>query len=371
MKRPIFIGVFVSLLVALSTAWLIYNRYSYYKEVEYNTLLQLAFSTKSNIETHINNAKTQAKTLAFIVENYGEPKDFDYTASQLLDTNSIISAIELTDSGVIKKVYPYLPNKAIIGYDILSDTNRNIEALIALRKNDFYFSGPFALKQGGFGIVGRMPILIDGKFEGFSAVVINFDTLLSVVRISEPRNNDLIFQISKISPYNKKRETFIEVDSAFVGLPFVELDIPIGSWKLKVGSKDPIGLETFIGTIFFGLLSSLLSGIFATYLAYLPSRLSKLVALKTEELVNKQKALSLTLDKLQEQNKRLRELTWMHSHIIRAPIARLLGLTQMLKDSSTIDENDKKVVEYIKQSSHEFDEIIRRASEELEKNIHQ
>lgn len=58
----------------------------------------------------------------------------------------------------------------------------------------------------------------------------------------------------------------------------------------------------------------------------------------------------------------------MHSHIIRAPIARLLGLTSMLNESEYLSETDKELVYFIKQSSEEFDKIIRNASSELEEN---
>lgn len=36
--------------------------------------------------------------------------------------------------------------------------------LYSMKKRDFYFSGPFELKQGGLGIVGRMPIFIKEKY---------------------------------------------------------------------------------------------------------------------------------------------------------------------------------------------------------------
>lgn len=271
MKKHIFIGIAVSIIVASSVAWMIHSRYKYYKEIENNTLLQIAYSTKNNIETHLNNAESLSKTLSFIVENYGEPHNFEDIASQLLSGNKIISAIELTDLGKIKKVYPLKGNESIIGYDILNDTNRHIEALMALEKRDFYFSGPFNLKQGGFGIVGRMPIIIKEKFIGFSAIVINFDTLMNAVRILNPQNKDLLFQIVKTSPYTGKREMYLNDDAAFDGKNIVELNIPIGSWKLRVSNKDPIGLLTFSSSILFGFLLSILSGLFTAYLLYLPT----------------------------------------------------------------------------------------------------
>lgn len=64
------------------------------------------------------------------------------------------------------------------------------------------------------------------------------------------------------------------------------------------------------------------------------------------------------LEALQSQNEKLKEIAWMQSHIVRAPLARLMGLVDMVLDSST-DERERSIaLDYFKKSADELDKII-------------
>jgi light-regulated signal transduction histidine kinase (bacteriophytochrome) len=62
---------------------------------------------------------------------------------------------------------------------------------------------------------------------------------------------------------------------------------------------------------------------------------------------------------IQQQNKKLREIAWTQSHIVRAPVARIMGLIKFLTDESDISIQQKEVYDMILQSSNELDEIIK------------
>ncbi len=64
---------------------------------------------------------------------------------------------------------------------------------------------------------------------------------------------------------------------------------------------------------------------------------------------------------IEVQNEKLKEIAWMQSHVVRAPLARIMGLIELLKDSSSpIDEKERaQLLEDILRSATEFDEIIR------------
>lgn len=59
---------------------------------------------------------------------------------------------------------------------------------------------------------------------------------------------------------------------------------------------------------------------------------------------------------VEEQNKKLKEISWMQSHVVRAPLARLMGLMDLFK--TDCDEKEK-VIEYMISSARELDEVIR------------
>lgn len=55
-------------------------------------------------------------------------------------------------------------------------------------------------------------------------------------------------------------------------------------------------------------------------------------------------------------NEKLRNIAWMQSHEVRAPLARILGLVELLDETTANSE----VVKYIVESSKELDEIIHK-----------
>lgn len=73
-------------------------------------------------------------------------------------------------------------------------------------------------------------------------------------------------------------------------------------------------------------------------------------------------ARKLYLRSVEEQNKTFREISWMQSHLVRAPLARIMGLLPMLQNAAD-DEDKKKIVDYLNISAGELDDIIRQITE--------
>ncbi len=68
------------------------------------------------------------------------------------------------------------------------------------------------------------------------------------------------------------------------------------------------------------------------------------------------------LKAIEAQNKQLQEIAWIQSHIVRAPLARIMGLINLLKIEEEIPADMKQLLEYILSSAKEFDEIIKTIS---------
>lgn len=56
----------------------------------------------------------------------------------------------------------------------------------------------------------------------------------------------------------------------------------------------------------------------------------------------------------------------MHSHIVRAPVSKLMGLIDLIKSTSPDDELREELFGYILDSANELDEIIKRITEKSE-----
>ncbi|MGY3213658.1 PAS domain S-box protein [Mucilaginibacter sp. HD30] len=63
------------------------------------------------------------------------------------------------------------------------------------------------------------------------------------------------------------------------------------------------------------------------------------------------------LRSVEEQNKVFREISWMQSHLVRAPLASIMGLLPMLS-SEPEDGTKEQVVEYLNVSANQLDKII-------------
>ncbi|WP_373494518.1 PAS domain S-box protein, partial [Aquiflexum sp.] len=73
------------------------------------------------------------------------------------------------------------------------------------------------------------------------------------------------------------------------------------------------------------------------------------------------------LEAIETQNEKLRDIAWIQSHMVRAPLARLLGLVEILKNEklSSIELDD--FLDHIKESAHELDNVVRDIVEKAQK----
>lgn len=73
------------------------------------------------------------------------------------------------------------------------------------------------------------------------------------------------------------------------------------------------------------------------------------------------------VETIELQNRTFKEIAWIQSHMVRAPLARLMGLINLL-ESEVIDNNPELTIllDYIKNSSIELDTIIRDISKKSE-----
>jgi PAS domain S-box-containing protein len=73
---------------------------------------------------------------------------------------------------------------------------------------------------------------------------------------------------------------------------------------------------------------------------------------------------------IEDQNKKLKEISWIQSHIIRAPLSRIMGLVPMITDIQ--DPTDREqMLGYLMLSANELDEVIKGITEKAHKADYQ
>jgi PAS domain S-box-containing protein len=74
------------------------------------------------------------------------------------------------------------------------------------------------------------------------------------------------------------------------------------------------------------------------------------------------------LEAINIRNKELTEIQWIQSHIVRAPVARIMGLINLIADDiETNPDEVKEILKYIINSANELDDIIREISAKTDK----
>lgn len=293
--KNIALSVVVFLFLSFLTQLYSYQKYLLLKKDEKQLEIETANSIKTQLQNSLNYGLAATKTLAFIVEHYGIPKNFNNIAQSLTSSGKYIDAIELVEGGVITHIYPLKGNEEVLGYDVLKDTTRNKEALKALKRKELFFAGPFPLKQGGIGVVGREPIFIDNTFFGFAAVVIKLSTLIQATGI-DFKDRKFNFQISKINPDTGQEEFFFSNVAHFEKTEGVSVNVPNGEWYLHVKLKNESTIAAILPLIMFGFLLSALGGFLIWNKLNEPYELSKKVDEKIYELNRLEKRYKIIID---------------------------------------------------------------------------
>jgi PAS domain S-box-containing protein len=259
-RRPKAMGIFVFLILTMIILFVANQRYRLVMEDRRLEMSRILASVKQNVDQSLKNSYTAALTLGLTINGDGVPKNFDTVAAQLINSNRTLFAVELVPDGIIKYIYPLKGNEKALNLNVLNDSKTiSMEANKAIESRKMYFAGPITLRQGGMGIVGRMPLFFDNKFWGFSAVVIKLDVFLKQAGVYEQMNNRFRFQLSKLNPVSAKEEFFLPLFSDFSASSSETIDFPDGDWKIYVAAVPTYKpyLKILFPTIFSVLLAAL------------------------------------------------------------------------------------------------------------------
>lgn len=283
--RPRSVAAIVFVGVAILTQYLAYQRYLIAVNDELDKVARELTDVKERLQTSLTYSLSACKTLAFLVKNYGIPSDFDSVARGIIESNKYIDALELTTGGTITHVYPLDGNEAAVGYNILEDSTRNAEAFEAIERNEMFFAGPFELRQGGLAVVGRLPIVKNDQFLGFSAVLIKLHTLLNAAALHTDSSAAFYYQLSKINPFTMEEEFFLPQMDVPQSARAVSVEVPDGAWKLVVASKNQnIFVRHGLPFSVLGFMLAATAAALTWNLARQPEKLRRLVEIKTHEL---------------------------------------------------------------------------------------
>ncbi|MDO8316781.1 MAG: PAS domain S-box protein [Flavobacterium sp.] len=287
LERPKTTGFITFLFLSYVAGFIVSQQYKLIKEDEQREMNNILHVVHQNIEQSLKNCYTTTLTLALTINDKGIPENFDYVSKKLMESNANISAVQLVPNGIIKYIYPLKGNEAALDLNILTTPSLKKEALKSIAKKKMYFAGPFELKQGGVGIVGRFPVFQNDKFWGFSAVIIKLETFLKSSGIKNVNDSKYYFQFSKYNVEKQKEIFYLPNQTDFSRNYSINRIIPDGDWKLYLISKNKNYLYSQIvipGII--GIILAALFGFLIYILLKIPEELQSLVNTQATKLLN-------------------------------------------------------------------------------------
>lgn len=69
------------------------------------------------------------------------------------------------------------------------------------------------------------------------------------------------------------------------------------------------------------------------------------------------------ITEIEEQNTKLKEIAWMQSHVVRAPLTRIMGIVPMIKEWNKYPDDLETLLEYLTIAANELDDVIKSISD--------
>lgn len=300
MRKSVLVGITVFSVILLLTQYITYQRYLIRKEAERQAVLHELQSVKDRIALVIGHSTAAVKTLALIISKYGVPAQFDSVAHDILKLAPYIDALQFTNQGVITHIYPLAGHEAAIGFDILKDSIRRHDAIRDIESRSFSLVGPYELKQGGRGLVGRLPIFINNKFRGFALGVIRTSTLLKAIGVDDVNQDGFRYQLSKYSSVNQQEEFFLNQSYGTYQGEMATAHLTDWGFKITVIANKRQRINFNITFALVGLILSVTGGVLAWHVTGQPEKLKRLVDEKTAEIIDSRNQYRNMLDRVSD-----------------------------------------------------------------------
>ena len=295
--RPRTTGFLLFLILGVATVSVGFLRNNIQQEKEQNKMNSILTDAHLNIEQSLKNCYTTTVSLALTLDNKGIPQNFEAVSKQLIKSNPLVSVVQMVPNGVIKYIYPLNGNEAALDLNILNVADLKKEAKESINTQKVYFAGPLKLRQGGIGIVGRLPVYHNNSFWGFTAVIVKLETLLETSGINSLNHPNYYFQVSKKNPITYKEQFFLPSKTSLSKSHYVSQEITDSDIKLYlVAKKAPLVYPEILFSSILGLIVAALFGILTTKLLKKPEELRYLLKKQEEKLLKNEMKFKTIID---------------------------------------------------------------------------
>ncbi len=293
---------------------------------------------------HLERALSVVYAMAALVQQgQGEVKSFERVATKMLPDYPGASVLIYAPGGIIRHAVPIAGNEKAIGLNLLQDPVMRAETELARNTGKLTLAGPLQLRQGGEGLVARLPIFLDQSdnttnFWGFVNVVLKLPQALEPLKLPDLSSRGFRYRLWRVEPESGQVQVILESDARPLSDPVRKsFSVPNGGWTLSVaptaGWSDPASLAIKTGVaLLWSLLLAYLVKLQLRQLAYRQD-LEQQVQARTLAIQASERQLTATLDAIPDQlfevglDGRYYTCHAPQSGLLVAPMQDLLGKT--------------------------------------------
>ena len=215
--------------------------------------------------------------------------EFEAFAKALASNSVGVRNLVMAPNAVNEYVYPSSEAALVAGHDLLGDAREEVREDVqrALESTGVVISGPYELRQGGYGMVLRQSVRVDGETWGIVSTVLDADPIFAVSGLATmPSTIDVAVK-------NERDVVFFGDAMLFdADVEQFDLKMPDGTnWTAVAAPADGWGardLWQVLITVAFGTLGSLLAGALTYLMVQRGDRLRIAVDERTRELAERE-----------------------------------------------------------------------------------
>ncbi|WP_317931139.1 EAL domain-containing protein [Halioxenophilus sp. WMMB6] len=238
-----------------------------------------AASNRANeLKLSMERAASATYALAALVERSGGLiSDFDDFAKALMPSFPGATGMAVVPNGVVAQICCYFDTKPLIGSDLFSDPQQQVDSKQSRDSGELTLVGPISFPGGRTGLVARLPIFQeDGdkrEFWGFVDVGMRLDGILAAARLVERSDEQYQFLLWRNSSGDGSRQIIARSGERPLRNP-VRQAVPMfnSDWQLEL---EPVGgWHNPLLLLVNSALAVIASGLFA-FLALLSMQLKR------------------------------------------------------------------------------------------------